>query len=217
MHAGWVSLPAFSGSLPDASPYLLQVCNRVLYRSRKKWVKQGHGLLLSPSMQSMCLMYLPLLFLTGWPAWITVLGAWSRILTDACLVRPDFSRRSISLKACPIKAATQVRQTELLMLLRLCCCWALGMLQWPEQRNFFYSFDSRGALSPLPALSVEVKPYIIFTAWGMIFSKNVLSEDQDCSYSWDKYRLKVWEVYAEKEKCYRWGINKTILKPLVPK
>lgn len=36
----------------------------------------------------------------------------------------------------------------------------------------------------------------------MFLSKNILSEDQDCSYGWGKYRLKAWEEYAEKSVTY---------------
>lgn len=195
------ALPRSSGSLPDAFPHLLQMCKKELSLAKWEEVSKARSQS-SPRAQywGVCLTDLSLLFLTGWPAWITVLGTWNKD-PGWCMFSTTwlFEENKYFSEGLSPQSSAQVRQTALLML-RLCCCWALALLQRTEQRIFSIQFGSRGALSPLPAISVGVKSYVVFIAWGMFFSKNVLSEDQDCSYSWDKYRLKVWEEYAEKIK-----------------
>lgn len=169
-----------------------------LYLSRKKWGKARSRS--SPRVQygGMRLTYFSSLFPTGWPAWITALGTWSKD-PDWCVFSTTWllEENKYFSEGLSSQSSTQVRQTEL-PTLRL--CWALRIPRWPQERIFFPSFGSRAALSPLPAMPVGVKPYIVFTAWGTFFSRNVLSEDRDCSCRWDECRLKVWEEYAEKRK-----------------
>lgn len=119
-----------------------------------------------------CLTYLSLLFLTGWPAWITVLGTWSkdpdwRMLSTTQL----FEENKYFPEGLSLQSSTQVRQTALLML-RLCCCW-LWLAAADSAEDFFHSFGSRGALSPLPAISPGVNPYIVFIKHGECFSSKM--------------------------------------------
>lgn len=182
-----LTLTGSSGSLRDASPHFLQVYKKELVftqagGSKTRWQSP-------PQVQYVSYVF-SLLFLTGWRALITVLETWSKdpdwcILSTAWLLEENkYFPESLS-----PQSSTQVKQAVLLML--QLTCTELG--KW-------HSFGSRGALLPLPAMSVGMKPYSVFTAWGMFLSKNVLSEDQDCPYGRDKYRLKAWEEYAAKRK-----------------
>lgn len=96
----------------------------------------------------MCLTRVSLPFLTGWPSRIPALGTSSKD-PDWCVfstTRLLEANKQFSEGLSP-RSSTQVRQAALLML-RLCCCWALALLglaavEWAK--DFFpFSWLKRG-------------------------------------------------------------------------
>lgn len=175
-----LTLTGSSGSLRDASPHFLHVYKKELVfthagGSKTRWQS-------SPQVQYVSYVF-SLLFLTGWPASITVIETWSTD-PDRCILSTAWllEENKYFPESLPPQSSTQVKQTVLLML-RLTCT-GLSKLLSP------FIWLKRGFVTTACHVC-RMKPYNVFTAWRTFLSKNVLSEDQDCPYGWDKYRLKV--------------------------
>ena len=160
--------PESLGFLPDGSPHGIQVCGKQLiftWIGGSDWDKVT--ILLGHNIQ-ICVLCVSLLFLTGWPAWITALGIWSKD-TDWCV----FSTTQLIAVTTQVRGSTAAAQTLLLLSSPLAgaCCSGLS-------RGFFHSFG----IVTSACHNVEVKLYIVFTEQEMLFIKNVLQEEQDCLY-----------------------------------
>lgn len=113
-----LTLTGSSGSLRDASPHFLQVYKKELVfaqagGSKTRW---------QSSLQVQYVSYIfCLLFLTGWPALITVLETWSKD-PDWCVFSTAWILEDNNCfpESLSPQSSTQVRQTVLLML-RLTC------------------------------------------------------------------------------------------------
>lgn len=136
-----------SGSLQDASSHFLQVYMKELVFTQAGESKRRQQS--SPQVQYVSDVF-SLLFLTGWPALITALETQSKD-PDRCMFSTAWllEENNYFPETLSLQSSTQVRQTVLLTL-RLSCT---GL-----SKGFFPFVCLKWALSPLPAMSVGVKP-----------------------------------------------------------